>query len=112
MRKILFIILIVVAFTSCKDTPGGTGGGGSNITPKYSLTLAWDSSPSDDVAGYTVYMGSSSNNYNRFFDVGDALTYTVKNLDAGTYYFACTASDSLGNESDYSNEIQTTVGSN
>ncbi len=75
------------------------------------VSLAWDPSPSPNVAGYKLYVGNSSRNYGTPVMVGNQTTYTVTGLLRGTYYFAVTAFDANGNESDYSNEVSTTVGS-
>ena len=85
----------------------------------YPVTLAWDppttnadGTPLTDLAGYKVYYGIQPCNgippcnYNHKFNIGNATTYTVTNLTEGvTYYFATTAYDTSGNESDYSNEV-------
>src|SRR5205823_5080417 len=42
-------------------------------------------------------------------DVGASTTYTVTGLAAGTYYFAVTAYDSSGVQSDFSNEATRAV---
>jgi fibronectin type 3 domain-containing protein len=70
-------------------------------------TLAWDlSSEPDHVAGYKVYCGTSSRNYAFNYDAGNTNSYTVLNLKAGNaYYFAATAYDAYGNESDFSAEV-------
>jgi hypothetical protein len=53
-----------------------------------------------------VYCGVSSRNYAVGADVGNQTGYTVKGLQEGeTYYFAATAYDDYGNESDYSEEV-------
>ena len=77
------------------------------------VTLAWDTpttnadgTPLTDLAGYKVYHGTSSGNYSQYIDVGNVLNYMVSNLKNGVvYYFAVTAYDTSGNESDYSNEV-------
>ena len=102
MVKPVITLLLVLAFTSC----AGMGGGSS--TPN-SVSLAWDPSPNEEVIGYMIYIGRASGDYYRTYDVGNALAYTVKNLEHGTYYFVCTAYDSFGNESAYSNEVYTKI---
>jgi hypothetical protein len=77
------------------------------------ITLSWDAS-TDNVAvtGYKIFYGTqsvseSSASYTQGpVDAGNVLTYDIKNLEAGkTYYFAVTAYDAAGNESEfYSNE--------
>jgi hypothetical protein len=105
MRKTFFILLFALVFTSCADM-GGPGGSG---TTKSDVSLAWDESTSDGVIGYKIYMGEASGSYYRTYNVGNVLTYTIRNLDPGTYYFVCTAYDTSGNESVYSNEIFKTL---
>jgi hypothetical protein len=77
----------------------------SNAPPK-SVTLAWDPSvPSTGIAGYFIYYGGATGSYTNLVDVGLATNGVVSNLVAGTtYYFAVTAHDSSGLESDFSNE--------
>ncbi len=80
-------------------------------------TLTWDppttnadGTPLTDLAGYKVYYGTESGNYSQSIDVGNVTTYTVSGLTNGqTYYFAVTAYDTSGNESDYSNERAKTI---
>ena len=70
------------------------------------LGLLWDPSGDSDVVGYNVYYGTQSGHYTTKVNAGNVTSYTVSNLQAGpTYYFASTAYDSYGYESDYSNEL-------
>jgi len=74
------------------------------------VTLAWDPSVSSSVAGYRLYYGVSSRVYTNVIDVGSANFATVSNLvDSTTYFFAVTAYDVAGLESDFSDEISYTV---
>ncbi|HEV2394230.1 MAG TPA: fibronectin type III domain-containing protein [Verrucomicrobiae bacterium] len=74
------------------------------------VTLAWDPSPSSNIAGYRVYSGTISQAYNNVTDAGTNTTATVSSLLVGmTYYFAVTAYDSLGLESPFSQEISYSV---
>jgi len=76
------------------------------------ITLAWDASSGPDLAGYRLYYGQGSGNYTSAIDVSLQTTYTVVDLQDGAhYYFAVKAYDSSGNESGFSNEVSTTVGS-
>jgi len=67
--------------------------------------FAW--SPSEDsVAGYRIHYGVVSRTYNQVFDAGNATNATVSNLTPATrYYFALTAYNGFGVESDYSTEL-------
>ena len=64
-----------------------------------------DDTPLMDLSGYKVYYGLASGNYTETIDIGNVSVYTVDNLLPGTWYFAVTAYDTSGNESDYSNKI-------
>ena len=74
------------------------------------VTLAWDPNTEPDLAGYKLYYGTLSRNYSEIIDVGNVNNYKAYKLNSGlTYYFAVTAYDSAGYESDYSNEVNTTI---
>ena len=74
------------------------------------VTLAWDPNSEPDLAGYEIYYGTASRNYSFHIDVGNVTTYTLTGLQPGvTYYFAATAYNAQGLESDYSNEVVYTV---
>lgn len=71
------------------------------------VTLVWDANPpQDQVSGYKVYVGTASGNYNvRTNDVGNVTQHTVTNLTSGqSYFFAVTAYNGAGLESDFSVE--------
>src|ERR1044071_3011153 len=75
-----------------------------------SVTLAWDPSVSGGVTGYNIYYGPASHNYTNMVTAGNATNVTVSGLVSGvTYYFAATAYDSFGIESDYSSETNYVV---
>jgi hypothetical protein len=70
------------------------------------VTLAWDRNTEPDVAGYRIYYGLASDQYSNRIDVGNQTNYTVASLaDGKTYYFAATAYDRYGDESDFSDEV-------
>lgn len=71
-----------------------------------SVTLAWDPNPETDLAGYIIYYGSANRNYTNAVNVGNITTNTVSGLvDGVTYYFAVTAYNTNGLESNFSNEV-------
>ena len=99
-RTLIFIVAFILIALS------------SSLAEAYRITLAWDpvttnvdGTPIEDLAGYRLYYGTSSGNYTHVIDVGNVTEYTVYNLKSGVYYFAVTAYDVAGNESDFSNEI-------
>ena len=78
-----------------------------------SATLSWaaptartDGSPLTDLAGYKIYYGRMSGVYDYQININNPgiLTYVVENLVSGNWYFALTAYDSQGIESDRSGE--------
>jgi hypothetical protein len=106
-RSIIYfpILCIIVIFLS------------SSITLAGNATLSWDApttnadgTPLTDLAGYRIYFGTSPGIYSKNIDVGNMTVYRINNLTDGlTYFFAVTAYDSDGNESEYSNETSKTI---
>ena len=73
----------------------------------YSITLAWDpNAASEGVAGYKIYYGTESHNYTMAIDVSASTVKSVARLKKGmAYYFAATAYNSDGVESEFSEEV-------
>lgn len=79
------------------------------------VNLSWDASPSDGVTGYKVYYNCQSSDLPFAgteaaqpspIDVGDTLSATVEGIaDNLGCYFAVTAYDAAGYESDNSNMV-------
>ncbi|GJQ59548.1 MAG: hypothetical protein SCALA701_23490 [Candidatus Scalindua sp.] len=70
------------------------------------LTFEWEPNAESELAGYKIYYGKSSRNYNSQVDVGNTTSHTLTDLVSGeTYYIAATAYDFSKNESDYSQEV-------
>ena len=85
-----------------EETQGATG----------QVTLTWDASMDSDLAGYKVYYGTVSRDYDVSMDVGNWTSCTVASLQEGeTYYFAVTAYSTDLSESGYSNEVSIKIGS-
>lgn len=82
------------------------------------ITLSWlaptentDGTPVTGLAGYRVYYGTASGQYDHQREIAGAgtLSAVIDNLTQGTWYFAATAITSAGIESGMSNEIQKAV---
>ncbi len=78
--------------------------------PAQNATLAWNPSPSANVAGYMLYHGSDGTNFDSQMDAGTNTTWTVTGLEPGsTNYFEVMAYDVNHYESPPSNPIEYTV---
>jgi hypothetical protein len=73
------------------------------------LTVAWDRVDSPDATGYKLYYGPAPGFYESVIDVGDITVFTVTDLTPGQYYFAVTSYDVYGKESEFSEEVSTTI---
>ncbi len=69
------------------------------------LTLAWDPSPSAAVSGYRLYYGTNTRSYQFVTNAGLVLTQSVVLPHRGRWFFAATAYDTNGLESDFSSEV-------
>ncbi|MEW6600744.1 MAG: fibronectin type III domain-containing protein [Nitrospirota bacterium] len=85
-------------------------------TTNSSVTISWNSPQSNsdgtalnDLAGYKIYYGTSSNVYTQSVDVGNITSAVISSLTSGNWCFATTAYDTAGNESNYSNEVCKTI---
>jgi len=77
------------------------------------LTLAWNPNTEADLAGYKVYYGTQSMEYDFVIDVRNVTRYTVRGLEPGAlYYLALTAYDTSLNESDFSGEVSAVADEN
>jgi hypothetical protein len=87
-------------------------------TTNGTATLSWvaplensDGSALTDLAGYRIYYGNVPGQYDHQLDIPDAgiVTAIIENLSQGSWYFAATALNSQGLESDRSNEVEKTI---
>lgn len=87
-------------------------------TTNGSVTLSWtapteneDGSLLTDLAGFRIYYGIASGQYEQEMEIGSAgtLTAVIENLSPGTWYFAATAFTESGLESALSNEVQRSI---
>ena len=78
-----------------------------------SVTLSWVANGEPDLAGYKVYVGTTSGRYDfpgSPFTTGRVTSYRVSNLPKPqTYFFALSAYDNAGNESSLSAEISNSL---
>jgi fibronectin type 3 domain-containing protein len=111
MKFPIFCILLIITILA------GCGGGITQTGATGSVTLAWneptaymDGTPASGTIGYKVYYGTAPRTYANVVDVKNMTSCSIGALSSGrTYYFAITAYDATGIESDYSNELITTI---
>ena len=66
----------------------------SSPAPLFSadVTLIWNPNTEDDLAGYRIYYGTVSGDYDYALELGNQTEYTVTDLVEGLlYYFSATA---------------------
>lgn len=68
------------------------------------VTLEWDANTETNLAGYRVYSGRSSRIYDSVTNLGLQTLITLP-TQTGTVYYAVTAYDTDGLESDFSDEV-------
>src|SRR5690606_36058224 len=74
------------------------------------VSLAWNPNSESDLAGYKLYRGSSSGQYDWVRDVGMSTSIQVEDLKPNqTYFFTVTAYNTANLESDPSNVVAYTV---
>ncbi|HUI46754.1 MAG TPA: Ig-like domain-containing protein [Nitrospirota bacterium] len=92
------------------------------VTAPTSVTLSWSAptsysngtplNPATDLSTYKIYYGTASGVYTQVVSVPNPGSTTVTqtlNLTPGTYYFVVSDVDTAGQESNYSNEMSTTI---
>jgi hypothetical protein len=72
------------------------------------ITVMWDRNPEPEIAGYTLYSGSSPGVYTVSQWVGN-VTQRVMTIPPGRYYFVVRARNIYGMESPPSAEVSTTI---
>lgn len=74
-------------------------------------SFTWLPNTEADLAGYKIHYGPGTRNYTDVVDVGmpdpidGRIHFTIDPVPDGETFFAATAYDSKGNESDYSDEL-------
>ncbi|NIR48096.1 T9SS type A sorting domain-containing protein [candidate division KSB1 bacterium] len=75
-----------------------------------SVIVSWDANTESDLAGYKIYYGKTSRDYNREVFVGNVTSHKISALQpTERYYFAVTAFDHSGNESGFSQEVSAEI---
>ena len=69
------------------------------------VTLAWNASAETNLVGYRVYAGTNSRQYQICIPTALVTTQRVELPVRARWYFAVTATNAAGLESDFSNEV-------
>ena len=118
MRNTVMVLLTSLVLAGCMEEVDPITSIDNSIASGMA-TLSWqpptqnaDGTPLRDLAGYTIYVGTSSSTYEYRqvrLDNPGLTTYVVENLAPGTYFFAATAFNASGIESTFSGEVVKTV---
>ena len=110
MRKLFYQLALILVLLFAVLTPGRSaeyvtvGDTDDPSAVSTDVTLAWDPNTEGDIAGYNVYYGRASGRYARVETVtAPHVTITVRGSQ--TVYFAVTAFNTSGVESDLSQEV-------
>ena len=122
MRNTAFALLVMLLLGACNESaqPITDVEDTSTVDPAQpgSVTLNWqppieisDGSALVDLAGYNIYVGTSSNSYDYRIEIDNPglSTYVVEDLEPDTYYFAATSFNASGVESAFSDEVVRSV---
>jgi hypothetical protein len=110
MKKITLLFLLITGCVfyeeECDNEPPSPPRGVYSITGDKKVYLYWIPNTENDLAGYRIYRANSYEG--PYFKIGETNceSFVDFNLTNGvTYYYAITAFDFSGNESDFSYEI-------
>ncbi|HSP41232.1 MAG TPA: fibronectin type III domain-containing protein [Luteolibacter sp.] len=93
-------VLMALLFQATGEVRGQTPQG------SYEVKLAWNASVSTDVTGYRIHYGTASRAYTASVVLGNVTSATISGLAEGvTYYFALSAFNAEGLESDLTHEV-------
>lgn len=122
IKHALMSAAIIFLLSGCGSGDGGGSGGGIGGSPTgaRNVTVSWtpplsntDGSSLLDLAGYKIYYGTSSRAYSSSLAIDEGLaSFVLEGLGEATWYFAMTAVNDAGIESNYSEEVSFRVTTN
>jgi len=108
------LLLACVGLVGCSSDSSDDASVGSGVGSAVGVaTLSWvapstrvdnTALPMSEIGGYKVYMGMAATELTLYKDISDPyqMELVVEDLTTGTYYFAVTAYNQYGAESDFS----------
>jgi hypothetical protein len=79
-------------------------------SPNHVVDLSWNPSTTKDVVGYNVYRGAAGKYWIKIHGLDSSTAYSDSAVaNSTTYFYATTAVDVDGNESEKSNIVQTAI---
>lgn len=119
MKRMSYIAVFLILLTSMAAGCGGSASIGSSSSAAGSVLLNWnpvitndDGSPMEDMAYYKVHIGPTAGVYTSVRAPFRSTQQLIEDLPEGeTLYFAVSAVDTSGNESNFSSPVSVTVSS-
>lgn len=100
VSKVMSIPVTVTVTAAAKSTPEGA------VAPSMErVTVRWFPNNEADLAGYKLYVGTASGQYSQIIDLGNVTSHSLALAKGTTYFFAVSAYDASGHESDRSSEL-------
>ena len=124
ISNLLVVSMLSVLLVACGGGGGDDGGNNPPPTPPpstpNSVSLNWDVPDSKlngdplsmgEISGFRVYMSKDNGTYVQIADIskGSSPAFNSPNLSAGEYSFAVVTYDMNGDESPFSNFVETTI---
>ena len=75
------------------------------VNGTFDMILSWSANTELDLAGYKLYSGKSTGVYDNIVDVNNVISYLMSVPVGVDIFFALTAYDTSGNESEFSSEL-------
>lgn len=118
LAMVSFILFGSLVLSSC----GGTGPDGGDSSPptiptgfsanggNQTIALQWNANSEEDLAGYTLFWGTSAEQLDQQMSLGETQTsHTMNDLqNDSSYFFALAATDTAGNSSEKTEVISVT----
>jgi hypothetical protein len=109
---VAFIPFVTMPFAAAQAASSPTTPQSSvpSSSVRTTVTVTWQPNTEPDLAGYKLYVGTSPGVFGAPIVVGKVTSYQVTGLMPGnTYYFAVSAYDANGNESQPSAVLSTSI---